>query len=96
MVISSHGTGYLEESYFRYYLLAKLRRALPKPTARIFLSTFLFSICHMYEGPWAVLNAAMAGFFLSVLFIRYRSLHGVSWAHAAHNMFVYTMGIFLS
>jgi len=96
MVIACLGTGYLEESYFRYYLLTKLRRTLPSPRARVFLSTFLFAICHMYEGPWAVLNAALAGIFLSVLFVRYRSLHGIAWAHAAHNMFVYSMGIFIS
>ena len=94
MVLSCLGTGYLEESYFRYYLLSKLRRTLPKPIVRVFLSAFLFSICHMYEGPWGVLNAALAGIFLSVLFLRYRSLHGIALAHAAHNMFVYTMGIF--
>ena len=96
MVFACLGTGYLEESYFRYYLLTKLRRTLPSPKVRVFLSTFLFAMCHMYEGPFAVLNAALAGIFLSVLFIRYRSLHGIAWAHAAHNMFVYSMGIFIS
>ena len=95
MVISSLGTGYLEESYFRYYLLSKLRRTLPGTMPRVFLSTFLFAICHMNNGPFAVLNAALAGLFLSMLFIRYRSLHGIAWAHAVHNMFVYTMGIFI-
>jgi len=95
MFFACLGTGYLEESYFRYYLLTKPRRTLPSPVGRILLSTFLFSICHMYEGPWGVLNAALAGLFLSVLFIRYRSLHGIAWAHAAYNMFVYTMGIFI-
>jgi len=94
MIFACLGTGYLEESYFRYYLLVKLRRTLPGTKARIFLSTFLFAICHIYNGPWAVLNAAVAGVFLSVLLIRYRSFHGIAWAHAVHNMFVYTMGIF--
>ena len=96
MAFYCFGTGYLEESYFRYYLLSKLRRTLPKPIVRIFLSAFLFSLCHMYEGPWGVLNAALAGILLSVLFIRYRSLHGIAWAHAVHNMFVYIMGVFAS
>ena len=96
MIFACLGTGYLEESYFRYYLLTKLRKALPNTTVRVFFSTFLFAICHMYEGPWGVLNAALAGIFLSVLFIRYRSFHGITWAHAAYNMFVYTMGVFTS
>jgi membrane protease YdiL (CAAX protease family) len=89
MVFSCLGTGYLEESYFRYYLLIKLENPLPRPAFRIFLSTLLFSLCHIYEGPWGILNAVLAGVLLSVLFIRYRSLHGIAWAHAAYNMFVY-------
>jgi len=95
MIISCLGTGYLEESYFRYYLLSKLRRTLPSPKVRVFLATFLFAICHIHNGPFAVLNAALAGIFLSALFIRYRSLHGIAWAHAVHNMFVYSMGAFI-
>jgi membrane protease YdiL (CAAX protease family) len=61
---------------------------------RVLFSTVLFSLCHIYEGPWGILNAVLAGIFLSVLFNRYRSIHGIAWAHAAYNMFVYTIGIF--
>ena len=95
MVFSCLGTGYLEESYFRYYLLTRLRRQLPEPAKRIILSTLLFSLCHIYEGPWGVLNALLAGILLSALFIRYRSLHGIAWAHGAYNIFVYAMGHFI-
>jgi len=54
----------------------------------------LFSLCHVYEGPWGILNAVLAGIILSLLFIRFRSLHGIAWAHGAYNIFVYTMGNF--
>ena len=94
MAFSCIGTGYLEESYFRYYLLTRLENALPSPVFRIIISTVLFSFCHMYEGPWGILNAVLAGLFLSMLFIRYGSVHGIAWAHGAYNIFVYTMGIF--
>ena len=83
------GTGYLEESYFRYYLLNKLEIPLPNTFLRIALSTFLFSLCHIYEGPWGILNAVLAGILLSVLFIRFRSLNGIAWAHGFYNLFVY-------
>ena len=96
MIFSSLSTGYLEESYFRYYLLTKLEKTLPNVVLRVLVSTFLFSICHIYDGPWGMINAAMAGILLSALFIRHRSLHGIAWAHAAYNVFVYTMGIFMS
>ena len=96
MVFSCLGTGYLEESYFRYYLLTMLENQLPGEAASIFFSTVLFSLCHIYEGPWGVLNAAFAGLFLSAIFIRYRALHGIAWAHGAYNIFVYVMGNFVS
>jgi len=94
MVFSCLCTGYLEESYFRYYLLTKLEELFRKDVFRIITSTLFFSLCHLYEGPWGILNAVLAGFLLSVLFVRYRSLHGVAWAHGAYNIFVYMMGSF--
>ena len=94
MVLSCLATGYLEESYFRYYLLTKLEKQLPMAALRIIFSTVLFSFCHVYEGPWGILNAVLAGLILSLLFIRFRSLHGIAWAHGAYNMFVYVMGSF--
>jgi membrane protease YdiL (CAAX protease family) len=89
VVFSSLGTGYLEESYFRYYLLTRLKN--PR-LLRIAASAALFAICHIYEGPLGILNAFLAGVFLSVLFIRRGSLHGIAWAHGAYNGIVYLMG----
>ena len=94
MVFSCLGTGYLEESYFRFYLLSKLENLLPQAILRIVLSTVLFAACHIYEGPWGILNAVLASALLSVLFIRWRSLHSIALAHGAYNIFVYVMGIF--
>ena len=94
MVFSCLCTGYLEESYFRYYLLTKLKKQIPQEVIRVIFSTALFSLCHFYEGPWGVLNAILAGILLSALFIRCKSLHGIAWAHAAYNIFVYIIGIF--
>jgi membrane protease YdiL (CAAX protease family) len=95
IVFSCLGTGYLEESYFRYYLLTRLKEFLPQPVMRIILSAVLFSMCHIYEGPWGILNAFLAGVFLSALFIHARSLHGIAWAHGVYNIFVYIIGNFL-
>lgn len=96
MVLSCLFTGYLEESYFRYYLLIKLENVIPQTAVRILFSTALFSFCHIYEGPWGIANAVLAGILLSVLFVRYRSLHGIAWAHGAYNIFVYVVGNFSS
>ena len=92
VILACLGTGYLEELYFRYYLLAKMENIIPQTAVRVLFSTILFAVVHMYYGPWGILNAAIAGLFLSVLFLRTRSLHGIAVAHAGYNMFVYFMG----
>jgi membrane protease YdiL (CAAX protease family) len=97
MFFSCIGTGYLEESYFRFYLLRKMAEitsGMAGMIIRIALSVALFSICHIYEGPWGIINAALAGTVLSLLFERYGALHGIAWAHGGYNAFVYFMGIF--
>ena len=94
LVFSCLGTGYLEESFFRYYLLTKYEKTVPQTAIRVIFSTFLFSLCHIYEGPGGFINSVLAGILLSTLFIRYRSLHGVAWAHSAYNILVYVMGLF--
>ena len=95
MTFSCIGTGYLEESYFRFYLLRKLEEWVSSSFLRITFSVLLFALCHVYEGPWGILNAVLAGFLLSFIYERCRSLHGIAMAHASYNAFVYTMGLFL-
>ena len=89
LFISCLGTGYLEESYFRFYLLTKLENQIPGKARRVIFSTLLFSICHVYAGHWSVFNAALAGIFLSVIFLRFRSLHAIALAHGLYNFVVY-------
>jgi len=93
VILACLGTGYLEEIYFRYYLLSRLEKAVPRTAVRVIFSTALFALCHMHDGLWGVLNAAIAGLFLSALFLKFRSLHGIALAHAGYNMFVYFMGV---
>jgi membrane protease YdiL (CAAX protease family) len=89
ILVSCMGTGYLEESYFRGYLLLRLERVgigWRKATA---LSALLFALCHLYEGPWGIVQAALAGVFLSWVLLRRGSFHGIAWAHGAYNALVY-------
>ncbi|MDR1301915.1 MAG: CPBP family intramembrane metalloprotease [Treponema sp.] len=89
MLVSCFGTGYLEESYFRRYLLLRLTAAGISSGKSIFLSCILFAVCHSYEGPWGVLHAGLAGILLSLVFIQQHSFHGIAWAHGAYNGLVY-------
>jgi membrane protease YdiL (CAAX protease family) len=100
MAASCLSTGYLEETYFRYYLLS---RPLPgggngggrmvRLAGLVVFSTLLFSLCHFYEGILGAVNALLAGLLLSLVFIRYKSLHGIAWAHGLYNIFIYTAGM---
>jgi membrane protease YdiL (CAAX protease family) len=94
MVPSVLSTGYAEESYFRFYLLTRLGETGTGPWRRVLFSVLLFSLCHLYEGPPGIINAALAGAFLSFLFLKYRSLHGLAWAHGMYNAAVYITGLF--
>jgi membrane protease YdiL (CAAX protease family) len=90
---SSLAAGYLEESYFRFYLLTRLtcrdgRRGV-RPGKALFISAALFTLCHIYEGIPGALNALLAGIFLGWLFLKKPSLHGLAWAHGAYNVAVY-------
>jgi len=91
LIVSCISAAYLEESYFRFYLLSKREEIGLGPFRAVIFSTLLFSVCHIYEGPWGFLNAALSGALLAFLFLRYRSLHGIALAHALYNVLVYVL-----
>ena len=92
LVFSCFTTAYLEESFFRFYLLSKQEEMGIGPHRAILISSLLFSSCHIYEGPWGFLNAALSGIVLAVIFLKFHSLHGISVAHALYNIVVYMLG----
>ena len=87
--LSCAATGYLEEAYFRAYLPESFDEAGVPPPRAMIASTVLFAVCHLYEGPWGVLNACLAGGILSAAYLYRKSVHAPAWAHAAYNFFVY-------
>ena len=91
LVVSCVSTGYLEESFFRLYIIAKREELGLGPSGAALVSALLFSLCHVYEGPWGFLNAALAGTALAAVFLRYRSLHGIALAHGLYNVFAYIL-----
>jgi len=89
--ISCLSAAYLEESFFRFYILSRRQKLnLSAPWALV-VSVALFSVCHIYEGPWGFLNAVISGTVLSAVFLRYKSLHGIAIAHCLYNISVYAV-----
>jgi len=82
---------YLEESFFRFYLLTRRQEMNLNAPSALALSIALFSICHIYEGPWGFLNAVFSSAILGFVFLRYNSLHGVAIAHGFYNIIVYAL-----
>jgi membrane protease YdiL (CAAX protease family) len=93
LILSCVSTGYLEESFFRFYLLVKLGDLGIKNSRLVIISVVFFALCHIYEGPWGVLNAVLAGTLLALVFLQYRSLHGIALSHGLYNAFVYALGV---
>jgi membrane protease YdiL (CAAX protease family) len=85
MFFSCLSTGYLEESYFRYYLGEKIKEAGLASWAFMLISAALFALCHAYEGPWGMMNSLLAALILGLVYIRFRSLHGLALAHGLYN-----------
>jgi membrane protease YdiL (CAAX protease family) len=78
--------GYLEESYFRFYLLSRRKELNMNAPVAVAFQAALFSICHIYEGPWGLVSALLSGILLSLVFLRYNTLHGIALAHGLYNI----------
>jgi len=91
LIFSCILSAYLEESYFRFYLISRRQELNLNPTSALALSTALFSICHISGGPWSFLNAALCGAFLGFMFLKYNSFHGIAAAHGLYNIASYIL-----
>jgi membrane protease YdiL (CAAX protease family) len=91
LCVSCISAAYLEESFFRFYLLARRREMKLTASAALVVSVALFSICHIYEGPWGFLNSLVSGAILSFIFLRYEALHGIAAAHGLYNIAIYVI-----
>ncbi len=87
LLISMLAVGYMEEIFFRGYLLFSFDSWLPQSVS-IIISTFLFSIGHGYQG----LAAIPGTFLLGLIFVWIRkkeaSLHIPAITHALYNTFI--------
>jgi len=86
----------LEESYFRFYLLSRREEMNLNPAPALALSVVLFSVCHIYAGFWSFLNAAISGAFLGLIFLRYKSIHGIAAAHALYNISAFVINALMN
>jgi len=84
-------SAWLEEGFFRSYLISKKDELKLSVPSVLFLSTALFSICHLYSFPFGFLNSIISGLILGILFIRFKSLYGITIAHGLYNLTSYIL-----
>jgi len=89
VILACLTTGYLEEAYFRVYLPVQCA-AFGRFTG-FWFPVLLFSLCHVYEGPWGFANAFLAALFLSAVYGKKLSFHGIALAHGLYNVFAYVV-----
>jgi hypothetical protein len=91
LILFCLATGYLEEGYFRIYLEAHLAAGGFGNRARLLISCALFSLCHLYQGPLGLCNAALAGLFLLALYRKTGAPHGIALGHGCYNILAYAL-----
>ena len=96
LCFSCIAAAYLEESFFRFYILSRRDDMRLGAIPALMVSVTLFSICHIYEGSWGFLNAVLSGTFLCLIFLRYQAYHGIAVAHGLYNIAVYAINAFIT
>lgn len=83
------GVAYREELIYRACLTAAARQLQAPAWLAIAAPTALFALGHLWQGPWAFLQAALAGLGAALLYAGGRiDLHALAWGHAAYNLVV--------
>jgi membrane protease YdiL (CAAX protease family) len=86
--ISCLVTGYCEELFFRSYLYTSLRNAGTAAVTAVIITSVLFGAGHFYEGYYAFAATAAIGGFLSIMFIKTKSIHAIAIGHGLYNFSV--------
>ncbi|MDR2521426.1 MAG: CPBP family intramembrane metalloprotease [Spirochaetaceae bacterium] len=82
----------LEELFFRRYLIDAFEKAgAPVPAASL-VSVLLFTLPHVWEGVFGLINALLAGLFLTSVYLLRRRILPVAAAHALYNTAAFLAG----
>jgi len=91
LCVSCFASAYLEESYFRYYLLSKRESFKLSVPGIIALSVILFSLCHVYAGLFGFINALISGAVLCLIFLKFNAIHGIAVSHGLYNILAFIL-----
>lgn len=77
--------GTYEEVVFRGFVLPRMRRLVGSWTGAVLLTSIIFALLHMYQGPMGMVMVLMLSIVLGIVFVWRQSLLPVVVAHAVNN-----------
>jgi membrane protease YdiL (CAAX protease family) len=88
VLLSCLATGYVEELYFRVYLLRRLAQGGFRGWDSILFSSLLFGLAHGSQGPLGALVASLLGAIFALRWRAARSWHEIALGHAFYDFSV--------
>lgn len=85
ILLFSLTTGYREELFFRSYLLTRFRQLGIPIRKAVVIGAILFGLMHLYQGLFGFILTSLIAVYLSIVFLKTRSLNMIALAHALFN-----------
>jgi len=86
IIVASLANGWAEELVCRAYLITRFKQLLGSPVAALFLSAFLFSSYHIYQGIWSACGIFGVGMAYGAIFIWTRRIWPLALGHALQDI----------
>jgi len=83
--------GFYEELLFRGFMLTRVKTLVGNWPAAILLSSAVFGVAHMYQGPFSAFRIFIVSVILSVVFVSRRSIIAPALAHVAIDVFAFSL-----
>jgi membrane protease YdiL (CAAX protease family) len=77
-----------EEALWRGYALTRVQQATGSPVFAVLVSSLLFALVHLYQGPLGVFSAGLMGLVWGLMFARVRRIAPTVIGHAAINVVI--------
>jgi uncharacterized protein len=86
--LSTMAIGYREEIFFRAFIADRAEEAGTDPRIALAAAAVVFALGHLYQGVLGFVVSLTIGLVLAAVYLRTRSLHGISIAHGLYNLVV--------
>ena len=89
ILVTGIANGVTEELTMRAWLIPKLEKQMSSQFAALMISSWLFAICHLYQGRAGVAGTLAIGLIFGLYFLKFRRFGPLAIAHAAMDVIPY-------